>query len=188
MSAATRVRLAGGAGVAGGLGWTALVALRFAADRGAVLLGYGTLDALTPVALALALAGVAGHRARTRSAWGRLAVAGFAALAVGLLGALAGSVAYVAADRLGGWTVSVWSYSLALVGASGFGAGLLSAGVPPRAGTALLAGALPVGLAASLSLAAGGVVPDEAIVPVGPGALLGVGIAVLGWFLYSTHS
>lgn len=183
MSAATRGLLAGAAGVAGGLGWTVLVALRFAADRGATLLGYGALDAVTPVALAFALVGVAGYRARTRSRWGRLAVAGFAGFAVGLLGAFAGSVAYVAADSLDGWAVAVWSYFLALVGATAFGAGLLSADVPPRAGAALLAGSLPVGLAASLALGVG-VVPDEAVVPVGPGVLLGVGVAVVGWWTW----
>ena len=177
-------RLAGVGGVAGGLGWAALSLLTFAADRGATLLGYGALDALTPVALALALAGVAGYRTRTREAWSRLVAVGFAVFAAGLLGAFAGSAAYVAAGLLAGWTVSVWSYFLALLGAAVFGGGLARVGVPPRSGTVLLAGALPVGLAVSAALAVGGVVPDEAVVPVGPGVLLGGGIAALGWWVW----
>jgi hypothetical protein len=188
VTADSHVRLTGVAGVAGGLGWTALVTLRFADDRGATLLGYGTLDLLTPVALGLVAVAVLGYRSRTRSAWSRLVVAGFAVFAAGLLGALAGAATYVGAGYLTGWTVSVWSYAVALVGATGFGAGLLVAGVPPRAGAALLAGTLPVGLVASLSLAVGGVVPDEAVVPLGPGVLLGVGVAVLGWWVTTGSS
>lgn len=179
-----RVRLAGIAGVAGGLTWVALVVLWFAVDRGATLLGYGTLDALAPVAFALALAGLAGYRAETRPAWGRLAVTGFAAFAVGLAVAFAGSLAYVVGDVLAGWTLSVWSYFLALVGATLFGVGLLWAGVPPRTGGALLAATLPLGVAGSLALAVGGVVTDEAVLPVGPGALVGAGIAVLSWWMW----
>ena len=158
--------------------------LTFAAGGGTSPLGYGTLDALTPLALALAVAGVAGFRARTASAWGRLTTAGFVALLVGLLGAAAGSLLYVAADRLGGWTVSVWASFLALVGATLFGVGLLWDGAEPRAGAALLAGTLPVGLGFSFGLAFAGVVSDEAVVPVGPGALLGLGVAALGWWTW----
>lgn len=176
-------RAAGLAGVAGGLGWATLVVLSFAVARGVTPLGYGVLDAFTPVALALVLAGVAGHGVRTRGAWGRLAGVGFVVLAAGLVGALGGSLFYVVGGLLTGWTVSVWGYFLALLGATVFGAGLLLAGVPPLLGAVLLAASLPVGLAVSFSLAVGGIVPDEAVVPVGPGVLLGVGIAVLGWWL-----
>ena len=183
--------LAGFAGVAGGLGWATLTLLTFAAGQGTSPLGYGTLDVLTPVALGLAAAGVAGVRARTRGAWSRLTAAGFVALAVGLFGAAAGSLLYVALGRLGGWTVSVWAYFLALVGATVFGVGVLwdgrrrsSGGLSFRAGAALLAGTLPVGVSASLALAYAGVAPDKTIVFVGPGVLLGVGIAILGWWTW----
>ena len=178
------LRVAGIAGVAGGLGWAARAVLTFAADRGASVLGYGTLDVLLPLALALAAVGVAAHYARTQASWGRATTAGFVAFFAGLLGALAGSTAYVGAGALVGWTISVWSYFLALAGAVGFGAGLLWDEVPPRAGAALLTVALPAGLVASLSLAVGGVVPDEAVVPVGPGVLLGAGVAALGWWVW----
>lgn len=188
VTSATPLRLAGAAGVAGGLEWAALVVLTFAAGRGPTLPGYGTLDALTPVALSLATVAVAGYGVRTRAAWGPLAVGGFVVFFGGLAGSLAGSAVYVGFDVLAGWTVSVWSYVLALFGAAGFGAGLLLAGVPPRAGAALLAGALPVGLAASLALAVGGVVPDEAVVPVGPGLLLGAGIATVGWWTWNVEN
>ncbi|NHN57515.1 MULTISPECIES: hypothetical protein [Halorussus] len=179
-----RLRATGVAGVAGGLAWAARAVLTFAADRGASVLGYGALDAVLPLALALAAVGVAGHYARTQASWGAGTTAGFVAFFAGLLGTLAGSTAYVGGGFLIGWTISVWSYFLALVGAVGFGAGLLWDEVPPRAGAALLAFALPAGLFASLSLAVGGVVPDEAVVPVGPGVLLGAGIAALGWWVW----
>ncbi|WP_435180228.1 hypothetical protein [Halorussus sp. AFM4] len=179
-----RLRAAGAAGVAGGLGWAARAVLTFAADRGASVLGYGTLDVLVPLVLGLAAVGVGGHYVRTQASWSGGTTAGFVAFFAGLLGALAGSAAYVAAGLLVGWTLSVWSYFLALAGAVAFGAGLLWDEVPPRVGAALLAGALPAGLVVSLSLAVGGVVPDEAVVPVGPGVLLGAGIAALGWWVW----
>lgn len=87
-----------------------------------------------------------GFRVRTRVEWGRPTVLGFAGLVAVLTGAVAGSVAYVAAGLLSGWTLSMWAYFLALVGATVFGIGLLG---------------------------------DGTFVPVGPGALLGTGIAVL---------
>jgi hypothetical protein len=160
-----------------------LVVVSFAVGRGRTLLDYGTLDVLTPAILALAVVGLAGHYARTQSAWGRVTTAGFVAFFAGLLGALVGSAAYVAGGLLTGWTLSVWSYLLALVGAVGFGAGLLWDEVPPRSGAVLLTVSLPAGLSVSLTLAVGGLVPDESVVPVGPGVLLGTGIAVLGWWV-----
>jgi hypothetical protein len=161
-----------------------LVVASFAVGQGQTLLDYGTLDLLTPVVLALAVVGLAGYYARTQSAWGRVTTAGFVAFFAGLLGALAGSAAYVAGGLLTGWTLSVWSYLLALVGAVGFGAGLLWDEVPPRSGALLLAISLPAGLGVSLALAVGGLVPDEAVVPVGPGVFLGAGVAVLGWWTW----
>jgi peptidoglycan/LPS O-acetylase OafA/YrhL len=178
-----RVRLPGLAGLVGGLAWAGLVVLSFAAGRGSTLLGYETLDLLAPVVFALVVVGVAGYYARTQTAWGRATTAGFVVFFAGLLGALAGSTAYVVAGFLAGWTLSVWSYFLALVGAVVFGAGLLWNEVPPRSGAVLLAVALPAGLGISLAVAVGGLVPDEAVVPVGPGALLGIGIAALGWWV-----
>jgi len=181
----TDARLAGLAGIAGGLGWAALAAATFAADRGLTPVWYGPGDLLTPVALGLAAVGLAGYRARTGSTWGRLATAGFAALFAGLLGTLAGSAAYVALDALDGWTLSVWAYSLALVGATAFGAGLLRARVPPRAGAALLAG-IPIGLGASFAVALA--LGDEAAIPLVPGVLFGVGLAALGrWVAVSSE-
>lgn len=174
--------------MAGGLAWTGLVVASFAAGQGQTLLGYGTLDLLSPTILALAVVGVAGYYAETQAAWGRVTTAGFVLFFAGLLGALAGSAVYVVADLLTGWTLSVWSYFLALVGAVGFGAGLLWDEVPPRTGALLLTIALPAGLGISLALAVGGVVPDEAVVPVGPGVLLGAGIAVLGWWVAARSS
>jgi hypothetical protein len=97
----------------------------------------------------LATAGLVGFRVRTRVEWGRPTVLGFAGLVAGLTGAVAGSVAYVAAGLLSGWTLSVWAYFLALVGATVFGIGLLG---------------------------------DGTFVPVGPGTLLGAGVAALGWW------
>ncbi|WP_137283883.1 hypothetical protein [Halorussus salinisoli] len=182
VGSAVGLRLAGVAGIAGGLGWSARAVLTFAADRGASVLGYGTLDLLVPVALALAVVGVVGHYARTQVAWSGVTTAGFVAFFAGLLGTFAGSAAYAVGGLLTGWTLSVWSYFLALVGAVGFGAGLLRDEVPPRSGAVLLTVALPAGLTVSLALAVGGVVPDEAVVPVGPGVLLGAGIAALGWW------
>lgn len=170
--------------MAGGLTWAGLVVASFAAGRGTTLLGYGRFDLLTPAVLALTVVGLAGYYLRTQSAWGWVTTAGFVVVFAGLLGALAGSAVYVAGGLLTGWTLSVWSYFLALVGAVGFGAGLLWDEVPPRLGGLLLAIALPAGLGVSLALAVGGVVPDEAVVPVGPGVLLGTGIAVLGWCVY----
>jgi len=178
------VRLAGLAGLAGGLAWVGLVVSSFAVGQGQTLLDYGTLDVLTPAILALAVVGLAGYYARTQTKWGRVTTAGFVAFFAGLLGALAGSAAYVAGDLLTGWTLSVWSYLLALVGAVGFGAGLLWDEIPPRSGSLLLAISLPAGLGVSLALAVSGLVPDEAVVPVGPGVLLGGGIAVLGWWTW----
>jgi hypothetical protein len=178
-----RVRLAGVAGIAGGLAWAGLVGLSFAVGRASTLLGYETLDLLTPVVFALVTVGVAGYYARTQTAWGWATTAGFVVFFAGLLGALAGSAAYVVTGLLTGWTLSVWSYFLALVGAVVFGAGLLWDEVPPRSGAVLLAVALPAGLGISLAVAVGGLVPDEAVVPVGPGALLGVGVAALGWWV-----
>jgi hypothetical protein len=165
-----------------------LTLVTFTVGQGTTLLGYGTLDLLTPISFALAAVGVAGYAARTRETWNRLALAGFVAFFGGLAGAFAGASVYVGLGTLGGWTISVWSYFLALVGASVFGLGLLWAGVPPRSGAVLLAGALPVGLGASIALAVGGVIPDEAVVPVGPGVLLGSGIAVLGWWVWNAES
>ena len=181
-------RLAGAAGVAGGGGLATLTVVTFAVGRGTTLLGYGTLDLLTPVAFALAAVGVAGYGARTGETWNRLALVGFVAFFGGLVGAFAGATVYVGFGMLGGWTISVWSYFLALVGATVFGVGLLWARVPPRSGAVLLAGALPVGLGASLALAVGGVIPDEAVVPVGPGVLLGAGITVLGWWVWNPEN
>lgn len=181
-------RLAGAAGVAGGGGVATLTVVTFAVGQGTTLLGYGTLDLLTPVAFALAAVGVAGYGARTRGTWNRLALTGFVAFFGGLAGAFAGATIYVGLGMLDGWTVSVWSYFLALVGATVFGVGLLRAGAAPRSGAVLLAGALPVGLGASLALAVGGVIPDEAVVPIGPGVLLGTGIAVLGWWVWSIEN
>lgn len=181
-------RFAGLAGVAGGLAWAGVVVLSFAVGRGSTLLGYETLDLLSPVVLALVTAGVAGHYARTQAAWGRVTTAGFVVFFAGLLGALAGSTVYVVAGLLTGWTLSVWSYFLALVGAVVFGAGLLWDEIPPRSGAVLLAVALPGGLGISVALAVGGIVPDEAVVPVGPGVLLGLGIAVLGLWTYRSGS
>ena len=178
------VRLAGLAGIAGGLAWSGLVVASFATGQGRTLLDYGTLDLLAPVLLALSIVGVAGYYARTQAEWGRVTTVGFVLFFAGLLGALAGSAAYVVADLLTGWTLSVWSYFLALIGAVGFGAGLLWDEVPPRSGALLLTIALPAGLGVSVALAVGGVVPDEAVVPVGPGVLLGAGIAVLGWWVW----
>ncbi len=174
--------------MAGGLTWAGLVVASFAAGRGTTLLGYGRLDLLTPAVLALTLVGLAGYYARTQSAWGWVTTAGFVVVFAGLLGALVGSAVYVAGGLLTGWTLSVWSYFLALVGAVGFGAGLLWDEVPPRSGALLLSIALPAGLGVSLALAVGGVVPDEAVVPVGPGVLLGAGIAVLGWWVATRSS
>jgi hypothetical protein len=143
---------------------------------------YGPGDLLTPIALAAI--GLAGYRARTGSTWGRLATAGFVALVAGLVGALAGSAAYVALDALDGWTLSVWAYSIALVGATAFGASLLRASVPPRAGAALLAG-IPIGLGASFAIALA--LGDEAAVPLVPGVVFGAGIAALGrWVAVSS--
>ena len=176
------VRLAGLAGVAGGLAWATLPLLWFASGGGVTVLGYGTLDLLTLAAFGLTLAGVAGHRARTARAWSRLTTAGFALLAAGLIAGLAGSLAYVLAGRLAGWTLSTWASVAVLVGATVAGAGLLDDGVEPRVGALLLASALPVGVPASLALAVGGVVRDEAVVPVGPGLLLGAGVVALGWW------
>jgi hypothetical protein len=93
----------------------------------------------------LATAGLVGFRVRTRVEWGRPTVLGFAGLVAGLTGA----VAYVAAGLLSRWTLSVWAYFLALVGATVFGIGLLG---------------------------------DGTFVPVGPGTLLGAGVAALGWW------
>jgi hypothetical protein len=179
-----RVRLSGLAGVAGGLAWAGVVVLSFAAGRGSTLLGYETLDLLSPVVFALVTAGVAGHYARTQASWGQVTTAGFVTFFAGLLGALAGSTAYVVAGLLTGWTLSVWSYFLTLVGAVVFGAGLLWDEIPPRSGAVLRAVARPAGLGISVALAVGGIVPDEAVVPVGPGVLLGSGIAVLGWWVW----
>jgi len=181
----TDARIAGFAGIAGGLGWAALAVATFAADRGLTPVWYGPGDLLTPVALGLAAVGLAGYRARTGPGWGRLAAAGFAALFAALVGATAGSAAYVALDALYGWTLSVWAYSLALVGATAFGAGLLRARMPPRAGAALLAG-IPVGLGASFALALA--LGDEAAVPLAPSVLLGAGLAALGrWTAVSSE-
>ncbi|WP_135827789.1 hypothetical protein [Halorussus halobius] len=188
MGSSIPVRLAGLAGVAGGVAWAALPLFWFASGGGVTVLGYGTLDLLTPAAFGLALAGVAGYRARTGRAWGRLATAGVALLAAGLLAGLAGSLAYVLAGRLAGWTLSVWASILVLVGATVAGDGLLVDGVEPRVGAALLASALPVGVPASLALAVGGAVPDEAVVPVGPGLLLGAGVAALGWWTAADYT
>ncbi|PSQ28552.1 hypothetical protein BRD06_03925, partial [Halobacteriales archaeon QS_9_67_15] len=71
-------------------------------------------DLLTPVVFALVTVGVAGYYARTQTAWGRATTAGFVVFFAGLLGALAGSAAYVVTGLLTGWTLSVWSYFLAL--------------------------------------------------------------------------
>jgi hypothetical protein len=88
----------------------------------------------------------------------------------------------------------VWAYFLALVGATVFGVGLLwdgrrlsSDGPSSRAGAGLLAGTLPVGVSASLALASAGVAPDETLVFVGPGVLLGLGIVALGWWTWRTE-
>jgi hypothetical protein len=190
-----RRRLAGLAGIAGGVGWAGLTLLTFAAGGGVSPLGYATLELLTPVALVLAAAGAAGFRVRSRRSWSRLTAVGYAALFAGLVGAVAGSAFYVALGRLTGWTFSVWAYFLALVGATVFGIRLLRddsvAGFSHRnsfrVGAALLAGTLPVGLPASFALAFAGIVSDEAIVPVGPGALLGAGVAALGWWTWQAE-
>jgi len=178
------VRLAGLAGVAGGCAWMVLAVLWLAVGGGATLLGYGMLDALASVAFALALAGVAGYRAQTVQAWGRLATAGFAIFAAGLAVTVVASLVYVVSGVLEGWTVSVWSYLLAMAGATLFGTGLLWAGVPPRSGATLLAGTLPVGI--GVSLAVGSVLPDEAVIAAGPGVLIGAGIATVGCQVWRT--
>ncbi|UPV72758.1 hypothetical protein M0R89_09370 [Halorussus limi] len=176
------LRAAGLAGVAGGLGWALLSVGAFAAGRGVSPLGYGFLDALTPVALALATAGVAGYRARSASEWGALGRLGYVAVLAGLVGACVGSAVYVVFGRLDGWTVSVWAYLLAVVGAPVLGVGLLRAGAAPRAGGALLAGT-PAGVAASFGLAA--LVGDETLVSVGLAVWLGGAIATLGGWVWS---
>jgi len=182
------VRISGVAGVAGGLAWAALPVLWFVTGAGASVLGHGALDALAPATFALALAGVAGYRARAADAWGLPTTAGFGAFAGGLVTGLAGSVAYLAGGLLAGWTLSVWGSVLALVGATVFGAGLLVDGARPRVGAVLLAATLPVGVPASLALAVSGVVGDEAIVPVGPGVLLGLGVVALGRWVWTDDS
>jgi len=181
------VRLAGLAGVAGGLAWVVLAVLWLTVGGGATLLGYGMLDALAPVTFALALAGVAGYRAQTVRAWGRLATAGFAIFAAGLAVTVVASLVYVVSDVLEGWTVSVWSYLLAMVGATVFGTGLLWASVPPRSGAALFAGTLPVGVGVPLALAVSGVAPDEAVIAAGPGVLVGTGIVTVGWQVWRKY-
>jgi hypothetical protein len=108
-----RLRAAGLAGVAGDLGWALLSAATFAAGRGVSPLGYGFLDALTPVAFAPAAVGVAGYRARSEREWGALTKVGYAAVLAGSSVAFVGSAVYVGFDRLDGWTVSVWAYLLA---------------------------------------------------------------------------
>ncbi len=166
-------------GTAGGVGWALLSAATLAADRGVSPLGYGFLDALTPVAFALSAVGVAGYRVRSASEWHVVANAGFAAVFAGLVGAFVGSAAYVGLGRLDGWTVSVWAYLLGVVGAPVWGVGLLRDGTPPRSGAALLA-ATPAGVAASFGLAA--LVGDETLVSVGTAVWFGGALAALcGW-------
>lgn len=176
---AKRRRLAGTAGVAGGVGWILLALATFAFGANALPPSYGAVEALTPVALLSMFAGLLGYRAETWRSWGRLAAAGFVVLVVGLAGSVAGAATDLLSGSLVGWDLFVASHLLALVGASAFGAGLLRSGAGPRSGAALLAGALPVGLPASFALAAA--VGDETVVALGPAASLGAGVAVLGW-------
>ena len=156
-----RLRLAGVAGIVGGLGWAALAVAAFAAGSNGGFASYDAVDALTPVALLLTIVGLLGYRARTKATWSRLSAAGFVTCLVGLTSSFAGAALYGWLGVLYGWELLTVSYLLALVGAAAFGAGLLRSGTPPRFGTALLAAALPVGLAASFGLA----------------------VAALGWFL-----
>lgn len=178
----SRLRFAGLAGVAGGLAWALLAVATVAADRGTPPLWYGFLDALAPVAFALSAVGVAGYHARTNAEWGRLATVGYVAVLAGLVGAFAGSAAYAGLGTLDGWTVSVWAYLLAVVGAPVFGVGLLRAGIAPRSGAVLLAGG-PVVVAAAFGLAA--LVGDEALVSVGLAVWLGASVAALGWWVWT---
>ncbi|UPV98800.1 hypothetical protein M0R88_09670 [Halorussus gelatinilyticus] len=176
---AAHLRAAGLAGAAGGVGWALLSAATFAAGRGVSPLGYGFLDALTPVAFALAAVGVAGYRVGSASERSVVTSAGFGAVFAGLVGACVGSAAYVGLGRPDGWTVSVWAYLLALVGAPVWGVGLLRDGTPPRSGAALLA-AMPAGVAASFGLAA--LVGDETLLSVGTAVWFGGALAALcGW-------
>ncbi|MFC4550690.1 MULTISPECIES: hypothetical protein [Halorussus] len=188
-----RVRLAGTAGLVGGVGWALLAAVSYAAGANVftpTTRSYAVLDALTPLALLLATVAVAAYRARTEPRWNRLAAVGFVALLVGLAGATVGTAASALGAVAGpegwtlslvGWEVSAFAYLLALLGAAAFGVGLLQGEVPPRVAAVSLAGALPVGALVSLGL--GVAVGDEAVVPVGPALLLGAGVAALGRFL-----